>query len=70
MADFSIPNLASAVAGFTTTAFSPTQTSFTVNNTKPGGKNRDLTVKETRRGWLDGRRPESGQMYPRGVYNK
>ena len=55
MADFSIPNLASAVAGFTTTAFSPTQTSFTVNNTKPGGKNRDLTVKETRRGWLDGR---------------
>ena len=70
MADFTVPNLASAVVGFATTAFSSTETSFTVENTKPVEKNRDVTVEETRRGWLDGRRPSSGQMYPRGVFNK
>lgn len=70
MTNFTIPNLSSAVVGFATTAFSPTETSFTVENTEPVRKNRDITVEETRRGWLDGRRPVSGQMYPRGVYNK
>ena len=24
----------------------------------------------TRRAWLTGRRPQTGQLYPRGVYNK
>lgn len=70
MANFTIPNLSSAVVGFATTAFSPTETSFTVENTIPSGKNRDITSEETRRGWLIGRRPNTGQLYPRGVYNK
>lgn len=70
MANFTVPSLASAVVGFATTAFSPTETSFTVENTKPVEKNRDITVEETRRGWLTGRRPSSGQMFPRGVYNR
>jgi len=28
------------------------------------------TVTETRPGWLTGRRPSQGQVYPRGIYNK
>jgi len=28
------------------------------------------TVTETRPGWLTGRRPSQGQVFPRGVYNK
>ena len=70
MADFSIPNLGTAVVGFATTAFVGVQTTFTVENTEPTSSNRNIEVEETRRGWLDGRRPSSGQMYPRGVYNK
>lgn len=70
MADFTIPNLGTAVVGFASTAFQPTEVSFTVQNTKPTSTNRNIEVEETRRGWLDGRRPSSGQMYPRGVYNK
>ena len=70
MANFTIPNLGTAVVGFATTAFSPTETSFTVENTKPTSSNRNIEVEETRRGWLDGRRPNTGQLYPRGVYNK
>lgn len=70
MANFTIPNLGTAVVGFATTAFVGVQTTFTVENTKPTSSNRNIEVEETRRGWLDGRRPNSGQLYPRGVYNK
>jgi hypothetical protein len=70
MADFSIPNLGTAVVGFATTAFAPTQTTFTVNNTIPTQGNRNINFNETIPGWLTGRRPSQGQVFPRGVYNK
>ena len=70
MADFTIPNLGTAVVGFATTSFQSTEESYTVQNTEPVKKNNDINVNETRRGWLTGRRPNSGQVYPRGVFNK
>jgi hypothetical protein len=70
MADFSIPNLTTAVVGFATTAFVGVQTTFTVNNTLPTQENRNISFSETRPGWLTGRRPSQGQVFPRGVYNK
>ena len=70
MADFSIPNLTTAVVGFATTAFVGVQTTYTVNNTVPIKENRNINFNETRPGWVTGRRPERGQLYPRGVYNK
>ena len=71
MADFTIPNLETAVAGFTTTtAFIATQASFTVNISDPTGRNIDISFTETRPGFLTGRRPSKGQLFPRGVYNK
>ncbi len=70
MADFSIPDLTTAVVGFATTAFVGVQTTFTVNNTIPTKENRNINFDETRPGWLTGRRPLQGQVFPRGVYNK
>ena len=70
MADFSIPNLTTAVVGFATTAFSGINTTFAVNNTVPTQENRNINFDETRPGWLTGRRPAQGQVFPRGVYNK
>ena len=71
MADFSIPNLGTAVVGFaSTTAFIGVQTTFTVNNSIPVQENRNISFTETRPGWLTGRRPSQGQVFPRGVYNK
>jgi hypothetical protein len=70
MADFSIPDLTTAVVGFATTAFVGVQTTFTVNNTIPTKENRNISFSETIPGWLTGRRPSQGQVFPRGVYNK
>ena len=70
MADFTIPGLGTAVVGFATTAFVGVNTSFTVNNTVPTLENRNISFDETRPGWLTGRRPASGQVFPRGIYNK
>ena len=30
----------------------------------------NFSVTETRPGWLTGRRPHLGQLFPRGIYNK
>jgi hypothetical protein len=70
MANFIIPNLTTAVIGFSTTSFVATETTFTVNNVFPVKENRNISFDETRLGWLTGRRPVSGQVFPRGVYNK
>lgn len=76
MADYTIPNLTTAVAGVsTTTAFQVQSTDpYTIepSNGTVSVSNIDLSadVTGTQRGWLTGRRPSSGQMYPRGVYNK
>jgi len=71
MADFSIPNLGTAVAGFTTTtSFLATQTSFTIDIPAPTAGNRDISFTETRPGFLTGRRPSQGQVFPRGVYSR
>jgi len=70
MADFTIPNLATAVVGFATTSFVGVHTTFTVNSYVPSNFNRNISFTETRPGWLTGRRPSQGQLFPRGVYNK
>jgi len=70
MADFTIPNLATAVVGFATTSFVGVNTTFTVNHYVPSNSNRNISSTETRPGWLTGRRPSQGQLFPRGVYNK
>jgi len=76
MADYSIPNLTTAVVGFASTAAFQVQStsSYTIepsNGTVSVG-NIDLSasINETRPGWLTGRRPSQGQVFPRGVYNK
>lgn len=75
MADFTFPSLTTAVSGFSTTAFQPQSTSpYTIepsNGTVNVG-NIDLSsfVTDTIPGWLTGRRPSQGQVFPRGVYNK
>jgi len=79
MADFSFASLTTAVVGIASTeifqvqsesnfTISPTIGSISVVNIS--GMNMDLTVTSARPGWLTGRRPQSGQIYPRGVYNK
>ena len=71
MADFTIVNLTTAVSGFNTiTRFIATQKSYSVDTQQPISINRDLSFTETRPGWLTGRRPSQGQLFPRGVYNK
>jgi hypothetical protein len=70
MADFSIPNLGTAVVGFASTSPVGVQTTFTVNNSIPVQENRDISFNETRPGFLTGRRPQTGQVFPRGVYSK
>lgn len=78
MADYVFPNLTTAVVGFaSTTAFQVQSTSSYViepsNGTiSPGnisGSNVNILT-NTRSGWLTGRRPSQGQVFPRGVYNK
>jgi len=78
MADWTIINLTTAVTGVvTTTQFQVQSTaSYTVkvsNGTVSLGnidKSNFGIVSSTIPGWLTGRRPGSGQVFPRGVYNK
>lgn len=74
MADFTFPSLTTAVSGFSTTAFQPQSTDpYTIessNGTISVGNLDFSSFNETRPGWLTGRRPVSGQVFPRGVYNK
>lgn len=78
MADFSLPTLTTAIAGFTsTTAFQVQSTSSYVVEVSNGtvslgnitGSNFSV-LNDTIPGYLTGRRPASGQVFPRGVYNK
>jgi len=76
MANYTMTNLTTAVAGVsTTTAFRTQSTAvYTVevsNGTLSiGDINLGSFVTETIPGWLTGRRPVQGQLFPRGVYNK
>ena len=77
MADYSIAGLTGAVAGFTSTTIFQVQAQNTVDNvTITNGTvnygNIDLSsqITDTIPGFLTGRRPGSGQLFPRGVYNK
>jgi len=59
----------------TATAYvSPTFSSVTYATSSPSSTNHNITdedpITSTVRGWLIGRRPSSGMLYPRGVYNK
>ena len=59
----------------TATAYvSPTFSSVTYATSSPSSTNHNITdedpITSTVRGWLIGRRPTSGMMYPRGIYNK
>jgi hypothetical protein len=77
MADYSIPSLTTAVFGFdNTVAFLPQAQNSEDNVTGTNGTvsigNIDLSsdITGTVPGFLTGRRPTSGQVFPRGVYNK
>lgn len=70
MADYTPLNLGTAVVGFASTSPVGVQTTFTVNNSIPVQENRDISFTETRPGFLTGRRPSQGQVFPRGVFNK
>ena len=70
MADYTPLNLGTAVVGFASTAPVGVQTTFTVNNSIQVQENRDISFNETRPGFLTGRRPSQGQVFPRGIYNK
>lgn len=71
MADFSFPTLTTAVVGVTTSvAYQVQATNFTINFTQNQFKDFSLNLGAASPGWLTGRRPSLGQLYPRGVYNK
>ncbi len=69
MTDFVTSNT-TAVVGFATTSFVGVHTTFTIDYSIQTGVNRNISFTETRPGWLTGRRPSQGQLFPRGVYNK
>ena len=70
MADFNF-SLSTAVSGVTTSvAYKVQATNFTINFTQNQQRNFSLNLGAAVSGWLTGRRPQSGQLYPRGVYNK
>jgi len=70
MANFNVPNLGTAVTGFDPLNPDATQVTYTVNHYIPLNSNKNISITETRPGWLTGRRPSQGQLFPRGVYNK
>lgn len=77
MADYSIPSLTTAVFGFDDAVAFQVQAQNTIDNvTGTNGTisigNIDISsqITDTRSGWLTGRRPVNGQLFPRGVYNK
>ena len=66
------PGNTTAVNGFSNTKPSEqVATSFFYEQKWPYMKNYNFTDSTaTRPGWLTGRRPNRGQQYPRGIYNK
>lgn len=66
------PGNTTAVSGFSNTKPSEqVATSFFYEQKWPYIKNYNYTDSTaTRPGWLTGRRPNRGQQYPRGIYNK
>lgn len=70
MADYSIVNLTTAVVGFATTQPVGVNTNFNINNPIRNLENQNISFTETSPGWLTGRRPSQGQVFPRGIYNK
>jgi len=70
MADFNF-SLSTAVSGVTTSvAYKIQATNFTINFTQNQQRDFSLNLGAAVPGWLTGRRPALGQLYPRGVYNK
>lgn len=70
MADFNF-SLSTAVSGVTTSvAYKVQATNFTINFTQNQLKDWSFNLGAATPGWLTGRRPAFGQLYPRGVYNK
>jgi hypothetical protein len=78
MADFTFPSLTTAVEAVNDlTIFQVQSTSLPVievsNGTVPIGNQSGTNfglITSTRPGFLTGRRPQVGQLFPRGVYNK
>jgi hypothetical protein len=73
MAAFSLPNLTTAVVGFASTAPGVASTAAYTVETSNGTvnvANLNIGIGTAAPGWLTGRRPLLGQLYPRGVYNK
>jgi hypothetical protein len=76
MADYSIPSLTTAVFGFDDAVAFQVQAQNTndvtgTNGTISAGNiNLSADITGTVPGFLTGRRPVSGQVFPRGIYNK
>ena len=78
MADYTITNLTTAVVGFSSTIMlkAGSSTLSAVFETSNGTIGQNMTFSDsslfslTQPGWLTGRRPSQGQLFPRGVYNK
>lgn len=77
MADYTFPNLTTAVVGVATTTPLSGSSSISaiveVSNGTIGLSTTGLFLGiagETTPGYLTGRRPSQGQVFPRGVYNK
>lgn len=75
MADFSFNTLNSLVAygstnGLTTTANDPGFSISSSVGTKSIGDFDFSNNQNTSPGYLTGRRPQKGQVFPRGIYNK
>lgn len=76
MADFTFSSLTTAVDGINSAVYFQVQStaSYTINpsngTVNVGNLDFGSQITETRPGWLTGRRPSQGQVFPRGVYNK
>ena len=78
MADFTFVNLTTAVVGFSSTTMLKAGSStlsavFETTNGTVGLSTTGLylnILSPTVPGYLTGRRPSQGQLFPRGVYNK
>jgi hypothetical protein len=77
MADFTIVNLTTAAAGVATTVSFLAQSTagYTISNSSDlvqtdNYNSTDFDLSQAQPGWLTGRRPSQGQVFPRGVYNR
>ena len=77
MADYTIPGLTTAVEGFDNEIALLPQEQNSVDNVSgtngtisAGNIDLSVDITGTEPGWLTGRRPLRGQLFPRGVYNK